>query len=223
MKSFNPKKQMMKDAFPPQKFSYSNSEQNTFTKEPIKILTAAAMMLPGLWHTTVQAADEDSVDFQYSHYQEGRREGTFITGYNQSGSVTINQFPVPNNRNPIEVDRLHGSARVSLTDRIKFAFNYIQDTWSGATPFGSAPERSGAYSYKGPRFDANGNLIMTGASGYANAKNTFLDSQGHPLYQSFDPVTGQATFLKDRTVHVLSYASPETRKQGDFRLGYEWD
>jgi len=27
----------------------------------------------------------------------------------------------------------------------------------------------------------------------------------------------------NQVTHVLSFASPETRKQGDFKLGYEWD
>ena len=37
------------------------------------------------------------------------------------------------------VDNLHGSAALTLFDRLKFAFDYIQDTWSGATPIATAP------------------------------------------------------------------------------------
>jgi Protein of unknown function (DUF3570) len=33
-------------------------------------LTAAALILPGLLQSSAQAADDDEVDFQYSHYQE---------------------------------------------------------------------------------------------------------------------------------------------------------
>ncbi|NOU23614.1 MAG: DUF3570 domain-containing protein [Methyloglobulus sp.] len=128
---------------------------------------------------------------------------------------------VPKNRNPIEVDSLHGSSRITLTDRIKFSFNYIEDTWSGATPMGSAPERSDAFGYKSTQFAEDGTPIITGASAFSNA-HTYLDNKGNTLYRVNDPSTGQVSYLKDRAVHVMSYASPETRKQGDFKLGYEW-
>jgi hypothetical protein len=40
----------------------------------LSALTAAALVLPGLMLTSVQAADDDEeVDFQYSHYQEGEQ------------------------------------------------------------------------------------------------------------------------------------------------------
>ncbi len=187
-------------------------------------LTAAAFLLPGLFQPTARAAEEDSVDFQYSHYQEGRRGATFTDSSNSVTGEPVRNIRVPNNRNPIEVDSLHGSSRISLTDRVKFAFNYTEDTWSGATPFGSAPERSGALNYyKGqPQSNGNGNPIISGASPY-DAKGGYFDSKGNPLYRVVDPNTGQVSFLKDRPVHVMGYASPETRKQGDFKLVYEWD
>jgi|GEM_PF-3372776 hypothetical protein len=37
-------------------------------------LSGAALVLPGLFHAPAQAADDDEVDFQYSHYQEGKRD-----------------------------------------------------------------------------------------------------------------------------------------------------
>ncbi|MEQ1546610.1 DUF3570 domain-containing protein, partial [Methyloglobulus sp.] len=175
---------------------------------------------PGLFQPPAHAAEEDTIDFQYSHYQEGRREGVNRLLTHQITGIQ-SKYPVPNNRNPIEVDSLHGGARITLTDRIKFAFNYTEDTWSGATPIGSAPEQSGANRVN-RRFGDDGSPILTGASPYASA-GTFLDSKGNPAYFVSDPVTGEASLLRDRTVHVLSYASPETRKQGDFKLSYEWD
>ncbi|NOS75058.1 MAG: DUF3570 domain-containing protein [Methyloglobulus sp.] len=203
--------------------SYTGKAQATAaTKTPLLKLTAAALILPGLFQPTARSAEEDSVDFQYSHYQEGRREGTYTDSKNIQTGAGIRNIKVPNSRNPIEVDSLHGSARISLTDRVKFAFNYTEDTWAGATPYGSAPERSGALSYKNQQYDDNGNPIITGASAY-DAQGAYFDSKGNPLYQVVDPTTGQASFLKDRPVHVMGYASPETRKQGDFKLGYEWD
>jgi Protein of unknown function (DUF3570) len=181
----------------------------------LQALTTAALILPGLFQTVAKAEEGDSVDFQYSHYQEGKRDGLNRVSVDQNTGVSSKKF-TPNNRNPIEVDSLHGSTRISLTDRIKFAFNYIEDTWSGATPMGSAPENSHA---NGPK---SGDMITGEASPMASSR-TYLDSQGNSFYKVTDPTTGQTSFLKDRTVHVLSYASPETRKQGDFKLSYEWD
>ncbi|NOU23616.1 MAG: DUF3570 domain-containing protein [Methyloglobulus sp.] len=182
-------------------------------------LTAAALILPGLFQSSAQAADEDSVDFQYSHYQEGKRDGFSLLKPNPTTGI-VSKRAVIDNRNPIEVDSLHGSAKITLTDRVKFAFNYTEDTWSGATPFGSAPEESDA-NRGGGNILPDGSIIA-GASPYAST-NIYLDSKDNPVYRFVDPVTGQSSFLKDRPVHVMSYASPETRQQGDFKLGYEWD
>jgi Protein of unknown function (DUF3570)/Domain of unknown function (DUF4266) len=103
------------------------------TSASLSALTTAALILPGLLQPTVLAADEDSVGFQYSHYQEGKRNIFLDLGDPFSTSTKSKSF------NPIEVDSLHGSAKISLTDRIKFAFNYVQDTWGGATPVATAP------------------------------------------------------------------------------------
>ncbi|NOU21315.1 MAG: DUF3570 domain-containing protein [Methyloglobulus sp.] len=194
--------------------------RNDATNLSLKALTTAALILPGLLQSAAKAAEDDSIDFQYSHYQEGKREGInrLITN---SDTGVASKYAIPNNRNPIEVDSLHGSTRISLTDRIKFAFNYIEDTWSGATPMGSAPEQSGANDPEIIGYD-NGTLITGGASPYASS-GTYLDNQGNSYYQVRVAITGQSSFLKDRPVHVLSYASPETRKQGDFKLSYQWD
>jgi hypothetical protein len=202
----------------------NSPKQLNRTKYPLQLLTGAALLLPAFLQPsmTYAAAEEDSVDFQYSHFQEGRREGTHTDSVNIVTNAVINNIPVANSRDPIEVDSLHGSARVTLTDRIKFAFNYVEDTWSGATPFGSAPERSGALSYKSKAYDDNGNPIIAGASAY-DSQHTYLDSKGNAFYQVTDPATGKASYVKDRTAHVMSYASPETRKQSDFKLGYEWN
>jgi hypothetical protein len=178
----------------------------------LQSLTAAALILPGLLQPVANAED-DSIDFQYTHYQEGSR-----------GSVNIPSngiADVRDKRNPIEVDSLHGSTKIALTDRIKFAFNYAQDTWSGATPWGSAPESSGSFRIKNDNTNTDSPPIYTGASPWSGG-STYLNKDLKPVYLVNDPVTGQSSVLKDRTVHVMSYASPETRKQGDFKLSYEW-
>ncbi len=169
----------------------------------LQALSVAAMALPGLVMSPAYAED-DEVNFQYGHYQEGKR----------------NLADVQNNKNPIEVDSILGKAKFSLTDRIKFAFNYTQDTWSGATPITTAPLVA-----KGNRaIEANVSArsrktVTVGASPYLNSQIQ-LNRNFVPVMQNArGKVTGENTQL----VHTLSTASPETRKQGDFKLGYEWD
>lgn len=168
----------------------------------LQALTLAALALPGLMLAGNSAAEDDEVDFQYSHYQEGKRD-------------LIN---VPNNANPIEVDTIHGYGKVSLSDRIKLAFNFSQDTWSGATPITTAPLV--ARSNRAIEAGKGKKKVTVGASPFINSQ-IFLDKDFNPL--SRDPKTQKADGIDLSTVHVLSMASPETRKQGDLRLGYEWD
>ena len=191
------------------------------TKSALSLLTGAALLLPGLGHNVVFAAEDDEVDFQYSHYQEGKRDGINALVISPDSS-SYSKIPIPNNRNPIEVDSLHGSGRFSLTDRIKFAFNYIQDTWSGATPYGSAPEFSTAQRAHVGGVKDDGTPIFTGASPLARTLGYF-DSKGNFFTRYFNSSTLQNTYIKNRTVHVMGYASPETRKHGDFKLSHEWD
>lgn len=141
------------------------------------------------------AAADEEVSFQYGHYQEGDRD---LAGVNS-------RF------NPIEVDTIQGSGKIRLSDRIKFAFNYTQDTWSGATPIATAP-----LSFGGNREGG----IIAGATPLLQNDTVFFDRQLNPLQRN--PLTGQFT-KNTQLVHTLSTASPETRKQGDFKLGYEWD
>ena len=167
---------------------------STSVSVSLHALTAAALALPGLMPASVNAADEEA-SFQYGYYQEGKRD---LAGVNS-------RF------DPIEVNSIQGSSKIKLADRIKFAFNYIQDTWSGATPVATAPQS----------FDGNkeGGLI-SGATPLLQNNTVYFDRELNPL--KLDTSTGQ--FIKDtQLVHTLSSASPETRKQGDFKLGYEWD
>lgn len=186
----------------PTQTSPAEPPANGSVSASLQALTSAALVLPGLMVTPAQADQSNTAGFQYSHYQEGKR----------------NLYNVPNNLDPIAVDSIYGNANLSLTDRIKFAFNYIQDTWSGATPVTTAP------------LPANGNrpiqenspdgLVTVGASPLINT-SVLLDSQLNPL--AIDASTGEVTGVDTRVVHILASASPETRKQGDFNLSYEWD
>ncbi|HYY17189.1 MAG TPA: DUF3570 domain-containing protein, partial [Gammaproteobacteria bacterium] len=134
-----------------------------------------------------------------SRYQEGERD----------------LFGVESKFDPIQVDSLFGSAGLTLFDRVKFLFNYIQDTWSGATPIATAP------------VDLRGNRPtspdgVSGATPFIAPGNLlFFDSQFNVL--NTDGSGNLTGGINNQLVHTLSSASPETRKQGDFRLGYEWD
>ena len=58
-----------------------NSLKSSITNNsPLFALTTAALVLPGLLQVPAQAAEGDSVDFQYSHYQEGKRDISLPTG-----------------------------------------------------------------------------------------------------------------------------------------------
>lgn len=200
-------------------------------KASLHVFTAAALALPGLLlapGANVTAAEDDEIGLQYSHYQEGKREI-----YNQfkdgggNGNVTSIIKP-PNVLNPVEADSLRGSARINLGDRIQFAFNFTQDTWAGATPIATAPALAGA-------MNNVSNFVTTtvvGASPLARDSNInkfFRDKTGN-LYianTAFDPNTGITSYSQGKQVnqltHILASASPETRRQGDFKFRYEWD
>jgi hypothetical protein len=184
----------------------------------LNTLTTAALLLPGLLSPIVHAAEGDEVDFQYSHYQEGKRNISSVVTNAESGENTVSG--IKNALNPIEVETLHGSAKISLTDRVKFAFNYTQDTWGGATPIATAPAMFGGNSQL---FSANGDTVV-GASPYLQGANqVLLDSKLNPVQYAlpFDPTSG--LIKNNQLTHTLASASPETRKQGDFKLSYEWD
>ncbi|MGH8470105.1 MAG: DUF3570 domain-containing protein, partial [Gammaproteobacteria bacterium] len=179
-----------------------------------RALTAAALALPGLAPSPAHAAEGDDFSFQYGRYQEGER----------------NLFGVESKFDPLVVDSLHGSASLTLFDRLKFFASYVQDTWSGATPIATAPQalRAG--------FACSGGNCPTSPDGVSGATpfingDLFLDSELNPLAERtdefgsplFDEEGNQLFQRNGQLVHTLSSASPETRKQGDFGLSYEWN
>ena len=184
--------------------SVNKSHPVSAKNKSLQALTSAAMVLPGLLLQPAQATDvdADSFSFQYNRFQEGKRK----------------LFNVPNKLDPIQAEVLQATGRVSLTDRVKFTFNYTRDTWSGATPVTTAP------------LAANGNspilqntpsgTIVSGASPTVNPA-ILLDGELNPIAR--DPLTGQVMGKDARSVEVLSSASPEIRNAADFGLGYEWN
>ena len=195
-----------------------NRPPNSTNGSSLQALTSAALVLPGLMSHAVHAADGDEVAFQYSHYQEGKRSLSNVVIDNVSGDNTVAKLK--NGANPIEVDSVFGHAKVSLSDRVKFAFNYTQDTWGGATPITTAPA---AFSGNGELLSDNSGLVV-GATPYLQGINqVLLDRKLNPVYTliPFDPSGGAVR--NNQLSHTLATASPETRKQGDFKLTYEWD
>jgi hypothetical protein len=189
-------------------FAQGGAKDAGIVKASLPALTAAALLLPGTMAQPAWAVEADGIDFQYSHYQEGSRNIT-ATDYNGN-------FYQQKNPNPIEVDSLHGHAQVSLTDHIKFAFNYLQDTWGGATPVGTGP---GAMGYNNGLTSKDGK-ILAGSSPHFDSSAALVDKNYRIYRQDF--TTGE-NILDNRLTHIMATASPETRKQGDFKLGYDWD
>ena len=154
---------------------------------PLRALTLAAMALPGMAYAT----EIEDAQIQYSRYQEGGR--TYYGGPNG----TVKQ------PDPLQVDSLQLGLGLRLTDRTRLLFNYLQDTWSGATPVLSAPE---------------GFLTVSGASAYP-ARNSLVNQQLVPY-----GVGPGGTRVPQPTVYnVMTSASPETRRQIGLTLNHEWD
>lgn len=145
-----------------------------------------------------QAAEgSNGVNFQFSRYQEGKR----------------NLFGAPRSLDPIRVDTLFGSGLFSLTDRTKFSFNFLQDTWSGATPVTTAPLVT-----NGNRpflVNSDDGVVVGGASPFINTQIS-LDRDLKPLQRNSGKQDTRSTL-------IMSSASPETRNQANFGLNYEWD
>jgi len=185
--------------------NHSFNDPETQSAKPrnhtLQALTSAALVLPGLLITpSGHSAGTDRVNFQYSRYQEGER----------------NLYGVPHSYKPISADVLHGSGIFSLTDRAKFTFGYTQDTWAGATPVSITPLATDG----GNRpYTVNG--VVVGASPILNSQ-VLLNHDLNPIGR--DPLTKQSTGAIDtRSVLVMSSASPETRRQANFGLSYEWN
>lgn len=195
----------------------------------LQALTTAAMVLPGIISTS-HAADAE-VTIQYGHYEEGKRDvyGPVLTPSNNFAPgqlLASNETKkLPNKFKPIEVDSIHAQAKIGFFDRWKFTANYSEDTWSGATPISTAPAGFGgnkAYT------DSNDTVIGASPNLESLAVGAFFDTDFNPL--KFDGLYTNNFFGVDslyskdtQLVHTLAIASPETRKQGDFNLSYEWD
>jgi hypothetical protein len=202
---------------------HKSKQHQKLRKSAFDKLAAAALILPGLIQTAAFAAEGDEVDFQYGHYQEGNRS---VYGLVMDPLTGVNsKLGIKTGLNPIEVDSIHGSAKIALTDRVKFAFNYLQDTWGGATPIASAPAAFGVVM---PRYADAAATHIVGASPYLQPSpgTAFVDKQGKPLMANLNSPTYDPLYiytLNNQVTDILVSASPEVRNQGDVKLAYEWD
>jgi hypothetical protein len=160
----------------------------------LNLLTVAALALP---LTAIYASDEEA-SFQYGHYEDGAR----------------NLFNAKSGFKPIQVDSIQTNTKLKLSDRVRLAFNYTQDTWSGATPVATAPLAFGANLKK------RDGKVISGASPrlQGDSGSLYMDKNFNPLEK-----IGGKYVKNNQLVHTLSTASPETRKQGDLYFGYDWD
>lgn len=175
----------------------------------LRALTTAALALPGLAASfapilgstlapsTAAAGAKDEIRIQYGRYEEDDRR---LPG-------------VESRFEPIDVDYLSLGSTVGILDRWNLSLDFFQDTWSGATPVASAPQSLFANRASAP----DG---VSGATPFI-AGDLFFDGDFQVLESDlFGGLTGRRD---PGLVHTLSSASPETRKEVDLGLEYEWD
>ncbi len=150
---------------------------------------AAALLLPGVVCTGVQAQADDTVQLQLSGLREDPRPGD---GRAPAGGG-------------LRVDTQSLRAQRSVGD-LQWQLDASQDTWSGATPVATAPAAAGLN--RPIQRGGVGTLVTVGASPMLNGRIA-VDAQGRPLTRDADGRLVPAVAL----LHTLSTASPETRRQ----------
>ncbi len=183
------------------------------------------MALPGMLGQARADSDQEA-GYQYSHYEEGNREIYTDFSATLKGDKTNSIGKVGNLFHPITVDSEHGFFRFRPTEEVRFAVDYKQDLWSGASPISTLPASAGG---NNPHL-VNG--IMTGATPLlkrntatkTNVISGFFTDQGQPLLETLATAKGKPLQFSnaDRLQQTLGYASPEMRNQIDFKLGYDW-
>nr|WP_305888632.1 DUF3570 domain-containing protein [Methylomonas sp. SURF-2] len=198
---------------------------NNRVSPALQALTAAALLLPGLAEPVLAADDEATI--QYGHYEESNRD---IYSRVLTSEFGYDLKKIPNNFAPITVDSLHVQGKTLLRDRWRFTANYSEDTWSGATPVATAPAGFGGNKVYGggsgvKHLEPAAGDTISGATPYIQSLTPVFDRNLNPVLDKgldagFNQVYG---FGSQPLTHTMTMASPETRKQGDFKLGYEWD
>jgi len=156
----------------------------------------AALALPGL-AGGASASEGDGISIEYHHYEEGKRD---LYGQ-QYRDLKLK---------PLTADSLSAALNSEIIDRVHLDLRYSQDTWSGATPITTLP------------YAAVVDQIFSGAS----QPSAFYENSKHQIVAvNWDSFNGTHVVSRRdaRLVHVMASASPETRRQVEGKLGYEWD
>ncbi len=202
----------------------------TGSNSSLGALQTAALLLPGVLPATASAVEEVEVAVQYGRYQEGERHVNSVEVI--SDPARPNKINVPQHFKPIEADSLLTSIKAAFTDRLNFTANFSQDTWAGATPVATAPAVFGgngvSNSIGGPDGLYFVDGVVTGASPLISTlsnSNLWFDQDLNPQLGFIDFSLPGFVNTRDDTelAHTMAQASPETRRQGDFSLSYEWD
>jgi len=198
----------------------------------LKSLTTAAMVLPGMLN--MAAASDNEVTLQYGHYEEADRDIYGIVPAQSTPLFNLGRLDkgrLPNNYHPITVDSIHLKSKLSFWDRFRFFANYTEDTWSGATPIATAPAGFGGNNAYVIQSNGDHNTpvygdVLSGASPLLQtpAGGAQFDANLKPLrFKGFNDSFQQEYVADSQLTHTMTMASPETRKQGDFKLSYEGD
>lgn len=163
---------------------------------------AAAVLLPGLHATPVQAQADSSVSLQSARLHEAAR--TLGNGLPSPAGLSAQTLSVQ------AVTPLGDSRRL-------LQLQLTQDSWSGATPVSTAPAVAGGN--RAVQRGSAGQLVTVGASPMITG-SLLLDAQDRPLRR--DATTGTLQPAPE-LVHTLSTASPETRRQLDLKLSQRRD
>jgi len=167
----------------------------------LRHLTLAALALPGLVPCSMAADAADSLSFDYAHYEEGRRR---LYGYNEKFA-------------PLSADTLRAHGSVTLAPGWQAALDFTQDTWSGATPVTTLPLVAMS-ALSEPQ-------LVAGASARPSTgqlTSALVDAAMRPYVNGGDNPFQPRYVRDERVIHMMTSASPETRKEGRGSVRHAW-
>ncbi len=167
----------------------------------LRRLTLAALALPGLLPLVSHGDEQGQASLAWSRYEEGHRR---VHGINSKFA-------------PLRAETLSVHGAVSPASGWHAALDFNQDTWSGATPVTTLPLAA-----MSPLSEAQ---LVAGASAKPSTGQVapaLVDAAMHPYVNTSDKLFQSRYERDDRVIHMMTSASPETRKEGHGTLSYEW-
>jgi Protein of unknown function (DUF3570) len=177
----------------------------------LQALLLSAFALPGMVGTAM-AAPEDLVQETTLKLKrpslddlmpmgEDQEAGVQYTHYAESQRIDQTNNPMP----PIRSDGVHAYSKFRLNDSTRIGFDFVEDVWSGASPLATVPSA----------------FATSTRASVAASYSGYFSSKGQPVN---NPLTsGYPATPNTQIVHAMGYASPETRTQGSFKYGYDWN